>query len=568
VSLEAAQAELDILGASVRRELPRPPNAQPTGWQLVPLRSVLFDRYTNLLWLVAIAAALVLAIACANLGSLMLVRNRSREHLAATQVALGASAWRLMRAGIIESAVLSLLGTCVALLALYWTDAALRSVLPAVFSRYTAAVTESRVLIFALLTALVCTMVAGVYPSWRMTRLDVLGVLQRGAASTRSGRVRGSRSLLAVEAALSVMLVAGATMTGRSLVTLSRMDLGFEPADLYAINVAWPRSLDADARFQQVVRIVEALRSLPGAEASGAADINPESGALAMGPLGPDMPGTSRWQVTDAFFATMGMRIVAGRAFASDEVATDASVAVLSESGLKAVWPAIGPAAAIGRTLRFAGEQSRTVVGIVSDVRATHAASPTPSLYLPLSPREFRFAQLAVRMTPGTSPQPSVLRARLRDAGVTVSSVSVRGVGSDLQRSLGDQRFRAVLFSVFGLIALALAAVGLYAVGAYEVEQRQREVGIRLAIGCSAQDVQWLIMRQALAPVVVGLASGLAATYWSAKFMQAFLHQIDARDPATFAFAVVVLLCCTLTAAWLPARRAARLDPLAALRVQ
>ena len=192
--------------------------------------------YTSFLWLIAGAASLVLAIACANLGSLMLVRNRSREHLAATQVALGASAWRLMRAGLIETVLLSLAGTAVSLLVIHWTDAAARSILPPVFSRYAASVWDTRVLMFALLTAVACTAVAGAYPSWRIARVDVLGVLQRGNASARSGRLRGGRSLLIVESALSVMLVAGATMTVRSLATLSMTDLGFEPNGLYSVE--------------------------------------------------------------------------------------------------------------------------------------------------------------------------------------------------------------------------------------------------------------------------------------------------------------------------------------------
>ena len=568
VPLDAAQAELDILSEAVRRGLPARSNAPPSRYELVPLRSVLFDRYTTFLWLIAIAAALVLAIACANLGSLMLVRNRSREHLAATQVALGASTGRLMRAGLVESALLALVATSVALVAVYWSDAALRSVLPAVFSRYATPITDPRVVMFSVLTGLACTVVAGAYPSWRIARVDVLGLLQRGSASARSGRVRGSRSLLAVEAALTVMLVAGAVMTVRSLVTLSRTDLGFEPGGLYAVDVTFPRGLDAAGRFQQSVRIVEALKSLPDVTASGGIDISPLSRALPMRALAPHFPGTGRWQVTDAFFSTLGMRMLAGRSLSADEVTSDAAVAVLSESGLQTVWPGVRPVDAIGRRLRLEGEPERTVVGVVSDVRAAHAATPMPSLYLPLSPKEFRIAQFAARTAAGTPLLASTVRARLREAGVSSSSVTVRDVQQDLRRSLGDQRFRAVLFSAFGVTAILLAAVGLYAVSAYEAAQRRREVGIRLAIGGSAGAVQWLIVRQSLAPVIAGLAVGLGATYWASRFMQTFLHQVDARDPSHFAAVVLVLLTCTAMAAWLPAHRASRFDPASVLRAQ
>jgi ABC-type antimicrobial peptide transport system permease subunit len=174
--------------------------------------------------------------------------------------------------------------------------------------------------------------------------------------------------------------------------------------------------------------------------------------------------------------------------------------------------------------------------------------------------------QFAIRMRPGAVLVSSTVRAQLRAAGVTSGVVTVRGVEAEIQRGLGDQRFRAVLFSAFGLTALVLAAVGLYAVGSYEAAQRRREVGIRLAIGGSTRAVQWLIVRQALAPVLVGLAVGLGATYWAAKFMQTFLHQVDARDPSTLALVVAVLVVSTAVAAWLPAQRASGLDPATVLR--
>jgi putative ABC transport system permease protein len=568
VSIQAAQAELDVLAESVRRELPSQPNAQPTRIHLASLRSVLFDRYTSFLWLIAGAASLVLAIACANLGSLMLVRNRSREHLAATQVALGASAWRLMRAGLIETVLLALAGTAVSLLVIHWTDAAARSILPPVFNRYAASVWDTRVLTFALLTAVACTAVAGAYPSWRIARVDVLGVLQRGNASARSGRLRGGHGLLIVESALSVMLVAGATMTVRSLATLLMTDLGFEPNGLYSVDVSWPRGMEAGARFHQAVQVVDALNSSPGVVAAGGADINPISGARGMRALGPGLRDSSRWQVTGGFFDTMGMRVLSGRQMSAPEVASDAPVGVLSESGLRMVWPEVRPDDAIGRPLRFSGERDRIVVGVVSDVRSSYGASPAPSLYVPLNAKDFRVAQFVVKTAPEAPPVISEIRARPLQAGVAASSVNTRSVEEELRGGLRDQKFRAMLFSAFGIMALALAALGLYAVGAFEVAQRRRELGIRLAIGGSASAVEWLIVRQALVPVMIGIVVGLAGTYWAAEFIQAFLYQVDARDPATLAVVTFVLLSSTGLAAWLPARRAAHLDPAEVLRVQ
>ena len=191
-----------------------------------------------------------------------------------------------------------------------------------------------------------------------------------------------------------------------------------------------------------------------------------------------------------------------------------------------------------------------------------------PSLYLPLSSHNFRRAEFIIRVAPGATPGVADIRNRVLQAGVPAASVSVGDVSERLRSGLADQRFRALLFSLFGATALSLAALGLYAVGAFEVTRREREMGIRLAIGGSSGTVQWLIMRQTLTPVLLGVIAGVCATYWAASFVQSFLYQVDARDPATLTIVVLVLLAATTLAAWLPARKAARVDPATVLRAQ
>ena len=572
--IETAQAELDVVVEVVRRDQPQPASTPRTRLRLDPLTSVLFDRYVDYLWLIVGAASLVLAVACANLGTLMLVRSRSREQLAATQIALGASSWRLVRAGLVESALLSFAGVAVSMAVLHWSNAALRAVLPPLFSSYATGIADARVVLFAVTTALVCALVAGVYPSWRATRIDVLPSLQGDASGSR--RLFGGRALLVAEAALSVVLVAGAAMTVRSFVTLARTDLGFNPDALYTIWVSSPRAesstealakADAGVRFQQSQLVRQSLRSVPGVVAVGAVDVNPLSGAR-MGPIGPGFRESSRWRVTPGFFEAMQMPILSGRGLLDTDGADGTSAGILSESGLRLVWPGLRADEAIGRALRFPGEPAVQIVGVVSDVRPTHAATPVPSLYLPLTSHELRRVEYVIRVAPGTTPFVTDIRSRIRQAGVPVTTVTVSSVSQSLRSGLADQRFRAALFSVFGLAALLLAGLGLYAVGAYEVTRRKREVGIRLAIGGSTRTVQLLIMRQMLTPVVGGLVLGLAATYWVASLVQAFLHQVDARDLATLTIVGVVLLASTALAAWLPVRLAARLDPAAILREQ
>jgi putative ABC transport system permease protein len=563
VTIESAQAELDVLVAAAARESPALQSAQV---RLTPMRAVLFEGYVNYLWLIAGAASLVLAIACANLGSLMLVRNRSREHLAATRVALGAPAGRLMRAALFESAILSVAGAVVSVIAIAWSATVLRTILPPIFSRYSASVMDPRVLIFALFTVVLCTLVAGTYPSWCIARVNVLDVLQRGSAA-RPGRLRGGRSLLIVEAALTVMLVAAAAVSVRSFAGLAMTDLGFTPADLHNVTMLGPPDAQPGANYQRSLQVVDALRSVPGALAAGAVDVNPLVGAQPMWRFGPGYDVGGRWQVTEGLFDALGLRLVAGRVLSPDEVAHDAPVAVLNESGVRLVLPGVEPRDAVGRTLRLPTERDREIVGVVRDLRPSHTAGTMPSLYLPLASKGFRRAMFVLRMAPGTAPALSDVRTRFAERGLP-STVTLQAVSLRLGSLLGDLKFRAMLFSVFGATALILAALGLYAISAYDAAQRRREVGIRLAIGSSAAAVQWLIVRQTVTPVIAGAALGLAGAYWAATFVQAFLYQVDARDPGTLVIVTSVLLMVTTIAAWLPAYRASRLDPSTVLRVQ
>jgi putative ABC transport system permease protein len=565
VGIEAAQAELDGLVAAVTRDTKE---LQGARLRLTPLRSALFEGYVNYLWLIAAAASLLLAIACANLGSLMVVRNRSRAHHTATQIALGAPAWRLMRAGLLESALLSIVGAIVSVVVIGWSDAALRAMLPPIFSRYSATVMDPRVLIFALLTVALCVVVAGVYPSWRLARVNVLDVLQRGNVSARSGRLTGGRTLLIVEAALAVMLVAAAAVSVRSFAGLAMTDLGFTPAELYNVTVAAPRDPRPDAEYLRSLQVVDVLSAVPSVVAAGAADINPLTGALPMSRVAVGANSIGQWQVTAGFFTALRLQVVSGRVLSADEIARDAPVVVLSESALRLALPDVTTADAVGKTLRLPNAPEREIVGIVRDLRSSHAARVSPALYVPLVPKGFRIAMFVMRMAPGAVPSVRDLRGRLAERGVTVSNVTVQAANLRLGVMLSDQRFRAVLFSAFGVTALILAALGLYAVSAYDAAQRRREVGIRVAIGSSATAVQWLIVRQTLAPVIAGIAIGLAGAYWAARFVQAFLHQVDARDPGTLAIVSAVLLIATAAAAWLPAYRASHLDPSSVLRVQ
>lgn len=261
------------------------------------------------------------------------------------------------------------------------------------------------------------------------------------------------------------------------------------------------------------------------------------------------------------------MRLVSGRTFTSAELSHPETVGILSDSGLGLVWPGLRPAEAVGRMLEFPGEAPRQVVGIVSDVRADYAAAPLPSLYVPVSSQR-PGRMFEVRMQAGSTLSASELRDRVQGRIALPLSISIRYEPDLLSRGLLNQKFITMLFSTFGIVALILAAVGLYAVASFEVAMRRSEIGLRMSLGASPGNVQRLVIRETLGPVIIGLGVGIIGTYWASKFAQSWWYKIDSRDPITYLLSAVLLVAATTLAAWLPARRASRIDPMAALRCE
>jgi hypothetical protein len=241
---------------------------------------------------------------------------------------------------------------------------------------------------------------------------------------------------------------------------------------------------------------------------------------------------------------------------------------MLSESGLRLVWPGVAPREAVGRLLQFPGEDPRQVVGVVSDVGGSYAQRPWPSLYVPLGSTGFRSMGYVVRMAPGRTLSVADVAHALQQRGHAPTFVQVAPVTVRFDQGIVDQKFRAELFSGFGAVALLVAVIGLYAVQSFNVALRQREFGIRISLGAEPHDLWRMLLRQTLRPVLVGVVVGLLVTYWAAQFLQALLVHVDARDLSTYAFVTAVLVAVGVLAAWLPARRAVRTDPAVVLRAQ
>lgn len=567
-SVEAAFAPIV---AEYERQQPPPPSGKPvsrTRAVLRPIGESMFGYYRNYMWLVAGAAGLVLLIACVNLASLMLVRGRSREHETAVRVALGASTARVMRGAVLEALLLSVAGAAVGIGAMAWSNQALRTLLPTVFVSYSEAWYDPRVVGFSVLAATACALLAGLLPGLRLSKVDVLPVLKAVDGRTQAGRLRGGTSLLIVEAAIGVVLVTGAAMTARSLIGLMRTDLGFDPNGVYSVNLAfpWNPQESGDARLRQYNEALRVIRTLPGVRAAVGADVLPISGAVGNA-FGGGHDG-QRWQVTDQLVEAMGMRLIAGRTFSRLEVGRSADLAVLSEQGAALVWPGVHPRDVVGRILQFPGEVPREVVGVVSDVRSGYAMPPYPSIYVPVTPLKFRFMMFVAHLDDGATFPLALLRDRIRQEVGEPARIGAGPEMESLRAGLRDQRFRALLFTAFGAVGLVLSAVGLYAVTSFDVAARRREMGVRLALGALPADVMRQVLRESVRPVLVGVVAGVLVSVWAAKFLQTFLHQVDARDPGTYAVVGLTLVATAVMAAWIPARRAARTDPALVLKAQ
>ncbi len=570
VTLAAAQAEVDAVRRAAEADAARP-GAIPEALRVDPMEASLFAIYRPYLSLVAAAAGLVLLMACANLASLFLARSRSRAQVAAIGMALGASSTRLIGAAIVESLLVCAVGFIVAVAALAAAHTVLTSLLPPIFSRYAAALTDGRVVAFSLAATGLCAVVAGALPGWRATRMDVLPLLQRGSRSGHRARVRGGRGLLVVEAALGAMLVLGATVAVRSFVLLTQEDLGFQPDGLYMATVnasAGPRDPVAQAVGMQLK--LEAVREMPGVAAAGSADYNPASHEAPVRSFATGVRAGSRVQVSSGYFDALETRILAGRTFTDSEVATQAAVAMMDRLGARLVWPGLDLNQVVGQVWRPAGESPRTIVGVVESIKPDHGGGSfterRPTAYLPMGAQPTLLSTMAIRMQPGRVLRLPALRTVL-ESRVPGAGVSRLTSASDaLDPALSDPRFRAALLSVFAVTALLLAAIGLYAVASYDATMRRHEMGVRLTLGARPGDLRRLVVRETCWPVLVGAFAGLIGAWWMASLAQSFLYRTDGHDPVLYALVGILLVATAAVAAWGPARRASRIDPAVVLR--
>lgn len=524
---------------------------------------------------------LVLLAACANVGNLLLARGASRQRELALRLALGSGRLRLVRQLLTESVMLAALGAALALIVARWT---IRFLLGILSSRGAAALDtglDGRTLLFTMGVATLAVVLFGVLPAVRATRVDILPAIRR-ASTTSAGAGAGwglRRALVVFQVAVSLCLLVGAGLLLRSLDNLRSQDMGFRADRVLLVEIDPQGGGYQVERLQDVYReLLERIGALPDVSAASLSLYGLLSEARRFDAVSVDGYAAQPDEDVDAqtlfvtprYFDTIGVPLVAGRPFDDRDRAEAPNVAIVTESFARHFF---GGQLAVGRRFGIDGPQSSRaieVVGTVRDLKPTDLRAPPPRLfYVPAAqvPGGYlRSVEVRCRI------DPAVLEPRVRQLIAEVAPdlpvVGVTPLATRVDASLRDERVLSQLTGLFGVLALLLAAVGLHGVLAYGVTQRTSEIGIRLALGAEEGQVLWMVLREAVAWVGIGAAIGLAATLALGRLISSLLFGLDPVDPATILAATGTLGAVACAAAYWPARRAAKLDPLTALRCE
>jgi putative ABC transport system permease protein len=543
---------------------------------LIPAHEVVTGRAQAGLWMLAAAVGAVLRIVCVNLANLLLSRMTSRSRESAIRAALGASRVRQFCQVLTESLLLAACGGGLGLIFAAWTIQLLAGASTLDIPRLAEVRLDFGVLAFAFALTLLTGLLFGALPAWHFTRQAPQEALRAGSHTVTTGR-RGLRireALIGLEVGLSATLLIVAGLLATSLTRLLHVDKGFDASRVVTVNVGLAGRLYADPsnceRFFD--RVLAKLGATPGVQAAGITTTLPSQGDTWNDPIYLEGDGRRREDrhpvnnryASPGFFRAMNMIILRGRAF--DESDRGQSVAVLSEKAAKLLWPA--DANPVGR--RFIGEDDKpkVLVGLVAEVRAVLERDPPATAYYPYWQRPPGAAALVVRTTSSAEAAAPVIRAALRaeDAGLPIQAI--RTMDELVDQSVVGRRFQLTLMLAFAGAALLVASLGIYGVVAYSVARRRNEIGIRMALGGGRSQLLWLVLRQGMAPVVFGLAVGVAAALLLGQAIRGLLFGVRPSDPLTIAGVAMVLLTVGALACLVPARRATGRDALEALRFE
>jgi predicted permease len=546
------------------------------------------------LWVLMATTGMVLLIACANIANLLLARATRRQKEVAIRLAIGASRGRIISQLLIEMLALSVMGGTLGLLLAFGADKALMSLyLPADSARLNISTSpDFRVLVFTFTVSALTALAFGLVPALQTTKPNVGKVLKDEASAVVGSGNRGLRkSLVVVQVALSLLLLIGAGLFLRSLENLSKLGPGFTAERLIGFNIDPMLNGYSIERTKLMFReITDSLGALPGVQSVGLASMrilenNEWDSSMSVEGYNPDKPDDRAEpymnQISPNYFATLGVPIVAGRDFTMadnhevkhgpEEDSFVPTVVMINETFAKKYFAGRNP---LGRHLGFGTDPGTPtdmeVVGVVKDIKYTNLRDEIPpQAYVPYMPSRFvGNMTVYVRTTSEPAALMNSIRSKMRDIDANLPIYDMRTTDDQIANSLAAERMIASLSTVFGFLATILAAVGLYGLMAYSVVQRTREIGIRMALGAAQTDVVWMVMRDVLLLVVVGVAVGIPASLGLARIIKSQLYGLSAHDPWTLLLATGGLAMVAAAAGYIPAFRASRLDPTAALRYE
>jgi putative ABC transport system permease protein len=578
VSFTEAQTEMHNIAARIEEQ--NPVTNEGLGVKVISLHESLSGDYRQALLILLGVVGCVLLVACVNVANLMLARATARQKEFALRAALGAGRWQIMRQLLIESLILATVGGALGFALSLWALHLLLTAIPIQLPFWMNFGIDLRVLGFTVAITVLTGLIFGAVPALQTSRVDLNDTLKEGGRGTVGARGR-SRSLLVVtEIALSLVLLVGAGLMVQSFLRLRRVNIGLDAKNVLTATVILPQAkYKGDQRAVFFKQLVERVRGLPGVQAASATATLPLSGGnwgrsltvegfpvLSVG----QAPSIQHTVVTPRYFRTMGITLLAGRDFTDADTKDAPKVTIIDERLAHEYWPNESP---IGKRVRFGppedNEPWHTIIGVVRAVRHQRVQEDTrKSVYLP----HLQIPVGGLSLVARTSSDPHEFVAAIRrevaqlDSDLPVSEVAT--MEEVVAESIWQPRLYAMLFAVFGGGALVLALIGIYGVMAFLVQTRTHEIGVRMALGATARDVFTLIVGRGMKLTAIGVLIGVAGAAALTRLMHSLLFNTSATDPITFILIPVMLSLAAFLACYIPARRAAKVDPLVALRYE
>lgn len=600
-TIAQANAEISAIGRRIRDASSDQNDYLLKDATVVPLQDSLTGQVRPALWILLGAVGFLLLVACANIANLLLAQASVREREIAIRSALGAGRERLFRQFFTETSLLALLGGGLGVLGAYWGVAALLALAPENLPSSGSVSVSLPVLAFAFLLSSAVALGLGIFTAWRSTSRNLRNKLEEGGrAQIGSHSRRIGAGIVAGQIAITLVLVIGAGLLGRSLMKALEVDPGFRVEKIVTMDISLPEVEwnNSKARAEQGIfysNLIDRLRHIPGVRTAGATTGLPLNGGLPDGmfvlmrpdqafkiPSSPEAMGNlfdtlfkdkenqreaDFCAATPGYFQTLGIPLLRGRIFDDRDSPDSPHAAVISESLARNRWPGQDP---IGHSIEFGNMDGDlrllTIVGIVGDVHDYGVDMPArPTVYADLLQRPRSAVTVTMLSDTDTQMVTSAARQILHELNPEIPP-RFRTFSQVYWASLGSRRFNAILIGCFGILALLLAAVGIFGVIAYSVSRRTREIGVRVALGARSWDVLTMILTQGLRTILIGIAIGVAGSLAITRLLRSMLFGVTATDPLTFAAVILLLSGTALLACYIPARRATKVDPMVALR--